>query len=44
MTWGAFILAALGLLLEALRSWRAIEPTLSTVADHETRIRALEEK
>jgi heme exporter protein D len=44
MTWSAFTLAVLGLLLEALRSWRAIEPTLATVADRETRIRALEEK
>jgi hypothetical protein len=44
MSWSAFILAVLGLLLEALRSWRAIEPMAVTVADHETRIRALEEK
>jgi hypothetical protein len=44
MTWGAFTLAVLGLLLEALRSWRAIEPMSATIVDHETRIRALEEK
>jgi hypothetical protein len=44
VTWSAFALAVLGLLLEALRSWRAIEPMAATVVDHETRIRALEEK
>jgi hypothetical protein len=37
MTWGAFTLAVLGLLLEALRSWRAIEQV-------STRIRSWEEK
>lgn len=39
-----FIVAVLALLLEAVRQWRTIEPVTATVADHETRIRALEHK
>jgi hypothetical protein len=37
-------MTATAVLLEALRTWRAIEQMSATVVDYETRIRALEEK